>query len=104
MVDRILTVDYYDRVVKVIFRDTEYYNDEQSQKMDGAIGNILTYYDGNDGIDFLIMGVDPSSIKYRGFSSNYQNLTLLDGTKRTRFVQKLIQKASEPREFGTGLP
>ena len=88
----VVRIDYYNRAVKLLFKESKLWDEERSRKWDGAIGQVVTFYDKNDGIDFLILGIDPDSIKYQGFSEKYQELKELNEAGRNALLSEIQQK------------
>lgn len=98
----VVRIDYYNRAVKLLFKDSKLWDEERSRKLDGAIGQVVTFYDKNDGIDFLILGIDPDSIKYQGFSNKFQHIEELSEEGKKSFIERLNKKTSEPYELSHG--
>lgn len=97
------TIDYFDGVVRLLYKDKKTFEEEQLKKQEGALWELIYFYDTHDGIDFLIIGIDPDVIKYKGFSYKYQVLQELDQAGQNALLYKIQQKTlSDETNYNEG--
>lgn len=97
------TIDYFGGVVRLLYKDKKTFEEEQLKKQEGALWELVYFYDTHDGIDFLIIGIDPDVIKYKGFSYKYQVLQELDQAGQNALLYKIQQKTlSDETNYNEG--
>lgn len=97
------TIDYFGSVVRLLYKDKKTFEEEQLKKQEGALWELIYFYDTHEGIDFLIIGVDPDSIKYKGFSDKYQALQELDEAGQNALLYEIQQKTlSDETNYNEG--
>ena len=97
------TIDYFGGVVRLLYKDKKTFEEEQLKKQEGALWELIYFYDTHDGIDFLIIGINPESIKYKGFSYKYQVLQELDQAGQNALLYKIKQKTlSDETNYNEG--
>ena len=97
------TIDYFGGVVRLLYKDKKTFEEEQLKKQEGALWELIYFYDTHDGIDFLIIGIDPDVIKYKGFSYKYQVLQELDQAGQNALLYKIQQKTlSDETNYNEG--
>jgi hypothetical protein len=97
------TIDYFGGVVRLFYKDNKTFEEEQLKKQEGALWELIYFYDTHDGIDFLIIGINPDSIKYKGFSYKYQVLQELDQAGQNALLYKIQQKTlSDETNYNEG--
>lgn len=87
------TLDYFGGVVRLLYKDKKTFEEERLKRNEGALAKLIYFYDTHEGIDFLIIGVDPDSIKYKGFPDKYQALQELDKAGQNALLYEIQQKA-----------
>lgn len=97
------TIDYFSGVVRLLYKDKKTFEEERLKKQEGALAELICFYDTHDGIDFLIIGINPESIKYKGFSYKYQVLQELDQAGQNALLYKIQQKTlSDETNYNEG--
>ena len=97
------TIDYFGGVVRLLYKDKKTFEEERLKKQEGALWELIYFYDTHDGIDFLIIGLNPDSIKYKGFSYKYQVLQELDQAGQNALLYKIQQKTlSDETNYNEG--
>ena len=97
------TIDYFGGVVRLLYKDKKTFEEEQLKKQEGALWELIYFYDTHGGIDFLIIGINPDSIKYKGFSYKYQVLQELDQVGQNALLYKIQQKTlSDETNYNEG--
>ena len=97
------TIDYFGGVVRLLYKDKKTFEEEQLKKQEGALWELIYFYDTHDGIDFLLIGINPESIKYKGFSYKYQVLQELDQAGQNALLYKIQQKTlSDETNYNEG--
>ena len=97
------TIDYFGGVVRLFYKDNKTFEEEQLKKQEGALWELIYFYDTHDGIDFLIIGLNPDSIKYKGFSYKYQVQQELDQAGQNALLYKIQQKTlSDETNYNEG--
>ena len=97
------TLDYFGGVVRLLYKDKKTFEEERLKRNEGALAELIYYYDTHEGIDFLIIGVDPDSIKYKGFSDKYQALQELDEAGQNALLYEIQQKTlSDETNYNEG--
>lgn len=97
------TIDYFCGVVRLLYKDKNTFEEERLKRNEGALAELIYFYDTHEGIDFLIIGVDPESIKYKGFSDKYQVLHELDESGQNALLYEIQQKTlSDETNYNEG--
>ena len=97
------TIDYFSGVVRLLYKDKKTFEEERLKRNEGALAELIYFYDTHEGIDFLIIGVDPDSIKYKGFSDKYQALQELDEAGQNALLYEIKQKTlSDETNYNEG--
>lgn len=97
------TIDYFGGVVRLLYKDKKTFEEERLKQQEGALWELIYFYDTHDGIDFLIIGLNPDSIKYKGFSYKYQVLQELDQAGQNALLYKIQQKTlSDETNYNEG--
>ena len=97
------TIDYFGGVVRLLYKDKKTFEEERLKKEEGAMAELICFYDTHEGIDFLIIGVDPEAIMYKGFSDKYQALQELDETGQKTLLYEIQQKTmSDETNYNEG--
>ena len=97
------TIDYFGGVVRLLYKDKKTFEEERLKRNEGALAELIYFYNTHEGIDFLIIGVDPESIKYKCFSDKYQVLQELDESGQNALLYEIQQKTlSDETNYNEG--